>query len=340
MLMMMDDADDAMLEVCSEKEDESASKMPSSISLFCATHDDVIYTNIYTLLHHHFTFTLLQALSFIRSSSSSSQASSTPFYIHTHSHAPPPSLPSHTALLSFKMARTKQTARKSTGGKAPRKQLATKAARKSAPATGGVKKPHRYRPGTVALREIRRYQKSTELLIRKLPFQRLVREIAQDFKTDLRFQGSAVLALQEATEAYLVGLFEDTNLAAIHGKSFHLHTCLSLTKSFTHLPFPPSPTHTYIQPSVSPSNPRTSNLPAVSVVSDPKWLVATCLIVFWLSIPTYIHNTTTQHTGFSARPFIYNSYYIHCLASSFSFAFSFHSFTDVPLLSCLIVDVL
>uniref|UniRef100_A0A8C3IB47 Histone H3 n=1 Tax=Chrysemys picta bellii TaxID=8478 RepID=A0A8C3IB47_CHRPI len=88
------------------------------------------------------------------------------------------------------MARTKQTARKSTGGKAPRKQLATKAARKSAPATGGVKKPHRYRPGTVALREIRRYQKSTELLIRKLPFQRLVREIAQDFKTDLRFQSS------------------------------------------------------------------------------------------------------------------------------------------------------
>ena len=119
---------------------------------------------------------------------------------------------------SFTMARTKQTARKSTGGKAPRKQLATKAARKSAPATGGVKKPHRYRPGTVALREIRKYQKSTELLIRKLPFQRLVREIAQDFKTDLRFQSSAVLALQEASEAYLVGLFEDTNLCAIHAK--------------------------------------------------------------------------------------------------------------------------
>ncbi|CAH3195862.1 unnamed protein product, partial [Porites evermanni] len=81
-----------------------------------------------------------------------------------------------------------------------------------------VKKPHRYRPGTVALREIRRYQKSTELLIRKLPFQRLIREIAQDFKTDLRFQSSAVLALQEAAEAYLVGLFEDTNLCAIHAK--------------------------------------------------------------------------------------------------------------------------
>uniref|UniRef100_A0A6N2KMZ5 Core Histone H2A/H2B/H3 domain-containing protein n=1 Tax=Salix viminalis TaxID=40686 RepID=A0A6N2KMZ5_SALVM len=119
---------------------------------------------------------------------------------------------------SLSMARTKQTARKSTGGKAPRKQLATKAARKSAPATGGVKKPHRFRPGTVALREIRKYQKSTELLIRKLPFQRLVREIAQDFKTDLRFQSSAVAALQEAAEAYLVGLFEDTNLCAIHAK--------------------------------------------------------------------------------------------------------------------------
>ena len=166
------------------------------------------------------------------------------------------------------MARTKQTARKSTGGKAPRKQLATKAARKSAPTSGaslamgdlsmptwlhaltrrslttcvgahftalttlltatthppllqhagGIKKPHRYRPGTVVLREIRRYQKSTELLIRKLPFQRLVREIAQDFKTDLRFQSSSILALQESAEAYLIGLFEDTNLCAIHAK--------------------------------------------------------------------------------------------------------------------------
>jgi histone H3 len=107
---------------------------------------------------------------------------------------------------------------KSTGGKAPRKALASKAARKSAPSTGGVKKPHRYKPGTVALREIRRYQKSTELLIRKLPFQRLVREIAQDFKSDLRFQSSAIGALQESVEAYLVSLFEDTNLCAIHAK--------------------------------------------------------------------------------------------------------------------------
>ena len=116
------------------------------------------------------------------------------------------------------MARTKQTARKSTGGKAPRKQLSTRAARKSAPATGGVKKPHRYRPGTVALREIRRYQKSTDLLIHKLPWQRLVREIAVDFKSDLRFTASALFALQESNEAYMVELMEDTNLCAIHGK--------------------------------------------------------------------------------------------------------------------------
>ncbi|XP_036104161.1 histone H3.3A-like [Molossus molossus] len=115
------------------------------------------------------------------------------------------------------MAHTKQTAHKSTGGKARRKQ-ATKEARKSAPSTGGVKKPHHYKPGTVALREVRHYQKSTELLIRKLPFQRLVREIAQDFKTDLCFQSAAIGALQEASEAYLVGLFEDTNLCAIHAK--------------------------------------------------------------------------------------------------------------------------
>jgi histone H3 len=91
-------------------------------------------------------------------------------------------------------------------------------ARKSSPSTGGVKKPHRFRPGSLALREIRRYQKSTELLIRKLPFQRLVREVAQDFKPDLRFQSHAIMALQEASEAYLTSLFEDTNLCAIHAK--------------------------------------------------------------------------------------------------------------------------
>ena len=92
-----------------------------------------------------------------------------------------------------------------------------------------MKKPHRYRPGTVALREIRKYQKSTDLLIRKLPFQRLVREIAQTFQTELRFQSTAILALQEASEAYLVNLFEDANLCAMHAnrvtimpKDFHL----------------------------------------------------------------------------------------------------------------------
>ena len=116
------------------------------------------------------------------------------------------------------MARTKQVARASTGGKAPRKQLATKSARQNAAKSGGVKKPHRYRPGTVALREIRRYQKSTDLLIRKLPFQRLVKEIAQDFKADLRYNPMALLGLQESAEAYLTHLYEDTNLCAIHGK--------------------------------------------------------------------------------------------------------------------------
>lgn len=127
------------------------------------------------------------------------------------------------------MTKTKHLARKSTagggpvtGGKFPRKALAAKAARKSvhtgAAGAGGAKKPRRFKPGTVALREIRRYQKSTELLIRKLPFQRLVKEIASEFKSELRFQSSAVLALQEACEAYLVGLFEDTNLCAIHAR--------------------------------------------------------------------------------------------------------------------------
>jgi histone H3 len=166
------------------------------------------------------------------------------------------------------MARTKQTARKSTGGKAPRKQLAIKAARKSAPATGGVKKPHRYRPGTVALREIRRYQKSTELLIRKLPFQRLVREIAQDFKTDLRFQSSAVVALQEASEAYLIGLFEDTNLCAIHAKRVTMCVQLRLHPPNTHetsllLCSQPVP-HCFA------ACPRTSSSHAASVANAPE----------------------------------------------------------------------
>ena len=76
---------------------------------------------------------------------------------------------------------------------------------------GRLVKPHRYRAGTVALKDIRHYQGSTALLIRKLPFQRLVREIAQDYKTGLRFQSAAVLCLQEASEAYLIRLFDDAN---------------------------------------------------------------------------------------------------------------------------------
>ena len=153
------------------------------------------------------------------------------------------------------MARSKHTPRKSLGGKAPRKQLGGKVARKSVGgkttlghlsdhAGDGIMgelekkkmKKFRYRPGTKALREIRKYQKSTELLLCKyvlflfpfcfvydfplhrLPFQRLVREIAQDYRSDLKFQSSAILALQEASEGYLTGLFEDTNLCAIHAK--------------------------------------------------------------------------------------------------------------------------
>ncbi|KAK7060578.1 centromeric DNA-binding histone H3-like protein cse4 [Paramarasmius palmivorus] len=115
--------------------------------------------------------------------------------------------------------RTKATARKSTGGTRPRRQSE---AEPQLP-----RKPHRFRPGTVALREIRKYQKSTDLLIRKLPFSRLVREIALDMTTDmndnydtggLRWTSSAIQALQEATEAFLVHLFEDANLCAIHAK--------------------------------------------------------------------------------------------------------------------------
>ena len=97
-------------------------------------------------------------------------------------------------------------------------QKAINAGRRIPGSTSGLKRPMRYRPGTVNLREIWRYQKTTELLIRNLPFNRLVREIAQDFKTDLHFQSTAIIALQEAVEAFLVGLFKDTNLCAIHAK--------------------------------------------------------------------------------------------------------------------------
>jgi len=117
------------------------------------------------------------------------------------------------------MARTKQTARRSTGGKASR-SLALAAARRATKAKAGGKAAvkRRYRPGTVALWDIRMFQRSGELLISKLPFQRLVREIAPDYTNSPRFRASAVLALQEAAEAYLVGLFQDAQLCAIHAK--------------------------------------------------------------------------------------------------------------------------
>ena len=84
---------------------------------------------------------------------------------------------------------------------------------------GRVRKPRRFRPGTVALREIKKYQKSTELLIRKIPFQRLVREVVHSlFKTQYRMTPQSLLALQEASEYFLVGMFGQVNDLAIHGK--------------------------------------------------------------------------------------------------------------------------
>ncbi len=128
------------------------------------------------------------------------------------------------------MARTKQTARKSTGGKAPRCMLATKRMRTTGRTlgggtrgAGGIKKPRRFRPGTVALREIRRYQKSTDLLIPRANFKRLVREIVQNLRRSngaepFRVWKSAYFALQEAAEAYVVDCMEKVNLCAIHAK--------------------------------------------------------------------------------------------------------------------------
>lgn len=112
------------------------------------------------------------------------------------------------------MARSKDTARK-----APKAKVGGK--KKAAKSASGVKKAGkkmRWHAGTVALRQVRKFQKSTNLLLRKAPFQRLVRELAGNYKEGLRFAGSAVLALQEATESYIVSVLSDTNLCAIHSK--------------------------------------------------------------------------------------------------------------------------
>ena len=114
------------------------------------------------------------------------------------------------------------------GGKQHRKFLKHKMLRKGIKPTGGLKKPHRYRPGMVALREIRCYQRSIENLIKRTPFQKLIREISQEYRicpggpgtpsVQVRFQSTAIAALQEAAENYIVGLFKDVNLLAIHAR--------------------------------------------------------------------------------------------------------------------------
>ncbi|OIV96989.1 hypothetical protein TanjilG_31880 [Lupinus angustifolius] len=116
------------------------------------------------------------------------------------------------------MVRAMQTARIFTNGKTPRMRLAEIAARKSSTRISAVKKHRRFKPGSVALKEIKKYQKSTENLIPKLPFQRLVQEIGQKIKPGLRFQDIAIASLQEAAEAYVVKLFEDTLFCATHAK--------------------------------------------------------------------------------------------------------------------------
>ena len=114
------------------------------------------------------------------------------------------------------------------GGKQPQKHLLHKLIGQNKSSTGGIKKPHRYQPGLLALREIRRYQQSTDCLIKRTPFNKLIKEISQEYRVcpdgpgtpsvQVRFQSTALAALQEAAENFLVGLFEDVNLLAVHAK--------------------------------------------------------------------------------------------------------------------------
>ena len=109
-------------------------------------------------------------------------------------------------------SQTKQTAVKA---KSAKRALGQKKAKKSS-GSSGMKKSFRWRPGTVSNYQVRKLQKSTELLVAKAPFSRLVREVAETHKAGLRFQASAVAAIQEATEAFVVSLLSDANLAALH----------------------------------------------------------------------------------------------------------------------------
>ena len=110
-----------------------------------------------------------------------------------------------------------KVAAKANSKKMPVKNSKGKAIKKTAPASGGVKKM-RFKAGTVALREVKKFQRSTKLLLPRASVQRVVREIAQGIDHEMRFQAQALMAVQEAAEAYLVGLFEDANLCAIHAK--------------------------------------------------------------------------------------------------------------------------
>ena len=118
----------------------------------------------------------------------------------------------------------------SKGGRQPRKHLSKRLLHLGAPPTGGIKKPHCYRPELVALQEICWYQKSTECLIKKSAFQKLIQEIYQEYwicpqgpvtpPMQVRFQSTTIAALQQAAEHFIVGLFEDVNLLDVHDKSY------------------------------------------------------------------------------------------------------------------------
>lgn len=112
----------------------------------------------------------------------------------------------------------KMSASKASVASGSKASKVSKAKKKTAAAEGGIKsgKQRRFRPGTVAIREIKRYQKATTFMLSKAPFQRFIRAICEGIDAQLRFQSQALIALQEAAESYLTGLFEDANLCAIH----------------------------------------------------------------------------------------------------------------------------